>query len=175
MDDSVIQALMQKFGMEEQVARNQPPSAVQGARRGVSRGSTNADERAKMRQMIETMEPDEYGEVDALEMGPVSVDEAPTDGMIEDKIWKTIQEIDPADGAKFYQMPGKEAFAALDWQDEELAKYWDRIPEEDRYFVIKALASQIDLGSSESIINEADEERAATEKSVIDTMTDMNK
>lgn len=173
MDDAIIEALMSKFGMAPEVARNQPPAAVQGARRGVSRGSTNAEERAKIRQNIETGEPDEYGEV----TGPTDVDDSPSDSMISDAMWKIIQEVDPKDGEKFYQLKGQQAMDTLGLGKDaaDLAGFWDQLSPEDRYYLIRALDMNIGGPASDKQIMDdtmrgmdEDGEASDTEKALID-------
>jgi len=168
-DQDIIDALMSKFGMDNPVAGNQPDHRMQGMKRGPSVHSTNADERASMRQVMERADMDEDYE---------SYPEG-TDGQISDHLWKTIQEVDPKDGEKFYQLPGKEAFATLGMDTKsnaDLADFWDRMSPEDRYYIVRALDSSIGgAASNEDIMEGTGNQKAADEQSVIDMMMDMNK
>lgn len=164
MDDQVIQQLMQQFGMGPEVAANQPAAMVQGAKRGVSPHSTNANEAALIRQSMEN-----EGENAA---------EAPSDGMLSDGLWKTIQEMGP-DGADFYALPGKEALATIGMRnDPELAGFWDKLNEEDRYYLVKALDSSIGGGAmsnkqlADDTLRGMDEDGEASdaEKAIVDEM-----
>lgn len=132
---------------------------------------TNADERAHRMQAMESRYvADEEGEE------PMAVDDLDaTDGGMEDRMWKIIQQYgDGKDGEQFYALPGREALATIGYSpDPELEQFWDKLEPEDRYYMIKALGASAGMGTNKQLEDDTyklKESEGYVGKEIIDQM-----
>lgn len=124
----------------------------QGQRYGNTPHSTNASEQALTRQRIEAGDSDDPNNYEG------------SDGQLSDQMWKTIQQVDPNDGEKFYSLPGKQAMQTLGLKDGELSQFWDKLPPEDRYYLIKAIDSSAGMGSEKDLEEDVGRMKAEDDK-----------